>query len=174
MIFWVLKQIKKLLTQLNSTESPSVLAMGVVFGVLLGLPPFHFFYVFLVVLLMLILKVNIGFALISLPLFKALGVLLSLLAHQIGLFVLQELSFLKGLWTFLFNLPLIPYTGFNHTVTMGSYVLSAVLGPIVFFGTRRLIGVYRRTIKGRIERSKFMTVLKSSRYVGWIFRFLAE
>lgn len=174
MTFWILKQLKKILTQLNSSESPSVLAMGFVFGMLLGLPPFHLFYVILVVLLMLILKVNIVFALITLPLFKLLGVIISPLAHQIGLVALVDMTFLKGLWTFLINLPLLPYIAFNHTVTLGSYILFLVVGPLVFFGGRRLVVMYREKVKVRIERSKLMTILKSSKYVGWIFRFLAE
>ena len=119
MTFWVLKQIKKLLTQLNSTEDPRVLSLGVVFGMFLGLPPFHLFYTLLVFLVLVLVKANIPFALLFWPLFSFLGALISPLAHLIGWLLLVKFDFLSAVWTFLTNLPLIPYLYFNHTVTLG-------------------------------------------------------
>ncbi len=174
MTFWVLKQIKKLLTQLNSTEDPRVLSLGIVFALVLGLPSFHFFYTFLVLLFLILVKANIPLALLFWPLFSFVGALMSPISHYIGLLLLVKFEFLSGLWTFLTNLPLLSYLYFNHTVTLGSYVLIILLSPAIFKAGLIFVNYYRKTLMPKITKSKVMTVLKSSKFVGWIFRFLGE
>ena len=58
------------------------------------------------------------------------GVLLDPLSHRIGLGLLH-LTWLRPVWTWLYNLPLAPWTSFNNTVVLGSLVLGlALLYPL--------------------------------------------
>ncbi len=49
--------------------------------------------------------------------------------HALGLTVLREPS-LSGLWTQMYNAPVIPWTRFNNSMVMGATVLAFVLLPV--------------------------------------------
>ena len=66
--------------------------------------------------------------------FTWLGVLADPVSHRIGLGLLQ-FSALEAVWTWLYNLPVVPWTAFNNTVVLGSLIL----GLALFYPVFRLI-----------------------------------
>ena len=108
-----------------------------------------------------LLNVSFGGGMLGLALFTPLGFILDPLFHRIGLGLL-ETEALRGVWTVLYNMPLVPYTNFNNSVTLGSFVVWLVLTvPLYLFG-RRGITRYRTKYAERVQNSKFMKALKAS------------
>ena len=68
-------------------------------------------------------------------LFVPVGFLLDPVFHRIGASLLQAPS-LRPLWTAMYNTPLVPYTNFNNTVVLGSFVGWLVLAVPIFFGAQ--------------------------------------
>ena len=98
-----------------------------------------------------------------------LGFLLDPLFDRIGL-ALLAIPALRGLWTDLYNAPLFPYTNFNNSVTLGSFVVWFVLTVPLYFGMKRAIAYYREYFAKRVNISRFMKALKASslyNYYSW-------
>src|SRR5437762_2871578 len=70
---------------------------------------------------------------------------------------------LRGLWTSLYNTPIVPLTNFNNTVVLGSLVFAVVFAVPLFFLTRWAIVRYRATIGERVRQSRFYKALMASK-----------
>jgi uncharacterized protein (TIGR03546 family) len=95
-------------------------------------------------------------------LFVPLGFMLDPLFHAIGLGLLEAPS-LRGLWTTMFNAPLVPYTNFNNTIVLGSVVGWLALAVPIFFAARWGVARYRATIGQRVQQSKFYKAVTASK-----------
>jgi uncharacterized protein (TIGR03546 family) len=95
-------------------------------------------------------------------LFTPLGFLLDPLFDRIGLTLLQAPA-LQGLWTDWYNIPLVPYTNFNNSVTLGSFVFWLLAAVPLYFLAKVAIARYRATYGARVMNSKFMKGLKASK-----------
>ncbi|MGE5558604.1 MAG: TIGR03546 family protein [Bacillota bacterium] len=157
-MFWI-KTLRSILSILQSEISPRQIAGGFAMGAVIGLVPSPFLKI-LFFLLVLVLKINIGAALLSVPFFTLAGLATDLPAHWIGHTVLVRAGFLSGLWTFLYNIPVVPYTGFNNTVVMGNFILSLILFPPVYFGAIRFVLYYRARLRQKVEKWKIMKWFK--------------
>jgi uncharacterized protein (TIGR03546 family) len=136
--------IFKLLKKYHDTLSGARLrfiAAGFVLGMFLGLLPLSINSV-IIALLVFALRNDRQTALLSALIFGALGFALDRLAHPLGLAVLQA-DFLQGLWTRLYNLPFLPFTGFNNTIVMGNTLLGLILTVPAVFLCRFLTLKYR-------------------------------
>jgi|Deesub1362B_J571_1020462.scaffolds.fasta_scaffold03125_6 uncharacterized protein (TIGR03546 family) len=160
MIF--LKLLARLIKVLRAGPSPAQIAGGFVLGMLLGFLPFPNLYAFGILLLVLLLDVNLSAVILGWTFFGLLSYLLDPLFHRIGLFFLVDVRFLKGFWTWLYNLPLMPLTRFNNTVVLGSLVCGLVfLGP-VYFLARKGILYYREKLDSKIQQLRIIQVIKGS------------
>ena len=86
------------------------------------------------------------------------------IAAAIGASALENPS-LQGLWTTLYNMPIVPYTRFNNTIVMGSFLFATVAAIPLYFLTRTLIIKYRLVVVSRIKQSYFArTVMATKAY----------
>lgn len=88
------------------------------------------------------------------------------LMDQIGYAALVEWKELRPLWLTFAKTPLMPYTGWNNTIVMGSILLSLILYLPVFGGSVVGIRLYRKTLREKIQNSKFMKALKTTKLYG--------
>ena len=58
--------------------------------------------------------------------FSWIGMVIDPVSHQIGQYLLTHQS-LQSFWTTLYDTPLVPWTAFNNTVVLGSFVLGLTL-----------------------------------------------
>ncbi|MDR1998030.1 MAG: TIGR03546 family protein [Candidatus Margulisbacteria bacterium] len=108
------------------------IAAGFVLGMFLGLLPLSLNSLLIVILIFCVHNDRYT-ACWSALLFGALGFVLDPPAHALGLAVLRA-GFLQGLWTYIYNLPFLPFTGFNNSIVMGNTLIGLVLTiPAVFF-----------------------------------------
>ena len=160
---FILKLLGKLFKALRSGVSPTQIAGGFIFGMILGLTPLWNLHNLLVVILIIILRVNISMAIFSFLICSGIAYLLDPLFHSFGYWLLVEVTALQGLWTSLYNTPVVPLTRYNNTVVMGSLVGSLILILPMFFLVKSGVILYREKLEARIQKLKIVQVVKSSK-----------
>ena len=112
----------------------------------------------------LIVLLNVSFpgAMLGWALFVPIGFLLDPVFDSIG----RTLLFTPGFtpfFTSLYNMPVVPLTDFNNTVTLGSLVFSVVFFVPLFLATRWAVTRYRATIGERVRQSKWYRAVTASK-----------
>jgi uncharacterized protein (TIGR03546 family) len=68
---------------------------------------------------------------------------------------------LEPLFTAMYNMPFVPFTGFNNTLVAGGLAAGLILHVPVYFLLLPLIHLYRNTLSPKIRKSKLvMTISK--------------
>jgi uncharacterized protein (TIGR03546 family) len=158
----LLKLIQSIIKTLHSEGTPGQVAAGMALGAALGLTPLLNVHNLVVFSLIMILNVSFGGGMLGWALFVPLGFLLDPVFHAIGLGLLQAPS-LRGLWTSMYNTPLVPYTNFNNTIVLGSVVGWLALAVPIFFASRWAVARYRATIGARVQQSKLYKAIMASK-----------
>ena len=144
-----IKWIVKIVVALNSNTRPGEVGAGTAFGFLLAFLQGSWALRVLALTLTFFLKINNAALLLSLLLFIPVAALASPLMDLLGGFILT-LPALQGLFTRLYNMPLLPFTRFNNTLVMGGLATGIFLWPAVFFGGKALVVLYRTRVRDRI------------------------
>lgn len=166
----LLKQIFQLIKMLNSDTGTNQIASGIAMGFVLGMTPAFSLQTILVVLIIFFFRVQIGAALLFAAFFAFPAYLMDSLFDSVGASILS-ISSLKGLYTTLYNMPIIPFTRFNNTVVMGSGVISILLAPLVFFLSKSLIVKYRKDVLERFQNTKFWKAVKATSFYKWYVKY---
>jgi len=161
-MFALIKLIQSLFGALHSEGTPGQLAAGIVLGSFLGLTPLFDLHNAVVFALLVLLNVSFAGGLLGWALFVPVGFLLDPLFDWIGHRLLLAPS-LRGLWTSLYNTPIIPLTNFNNTVVLGSLVFALLLAVPLFFVLRWAVARYRLTVGERVRQSKFYRAVTASK-----------
>ena len=165
----ILKLLQSIFSTLHSEGTPGQVAAGMMLGAGIGLTPLMSAHNLVLFAAIVLLNVSFGGGMLALAIFTPLGFLLDPLFDRIGL-ALLAIPALRGLWTDLYNAPLFPYTNFNNSVTLGSFVVWFVLTVPLYFGMKRAIAYYREYFAKRVNISRFMKALKASslyNYYSW-------
>ena len=161
-MFALLKLIQSIIKTLHSEGTPGQVAAGMALGAALGLTPLMNVHNLVVFSLILLFNVSFGGGMLGWALFVPVGFILDPVFHAIGLGLLQAPS-LRGLWTTMYNTPLVPYTNFNNSVVLGSVVGWLGLGLPIFFAARWGVARYRATIGERVQRSRLYKAITASK-----------
>ena len=159
----LLKLLQSLIKTLHSEGTPGQVAAGIALGSVLGLTPLMNVHNLLIVALILVLNVSVGGALLGWALFLPLGFALDPVFDRIGRQLLLETPALEPIWTAWFNTPVLPYTNFNNTIVLGSFVAWLVLALPIFFAARYGVARYRATLGERVRRSRFYNAVTASK-----------
>jgi uncharacterized protein (TIGR03546 family) len=166
-MFLIIKLLRNIVKILQEDISPNQVAFGFAFGLFLGLTPGILMKTFFFVLIMF-LRVNVGSAFLAGALFAIIGFILDPIADKLGYFVLN-LSFLRSLWSSLFNMPIIPFTKFNNTIVMGNIVLSLILFIPAVIGIKKFLPYYRKHWKDKVANFKIVKILTGGKIAALIF-----
>ncbi|MBC7419946.1 MAG: TIGR03546 family protein [Bdellovibrio sp.] len=164
------KQLINLIRLLHSETGQNQIASGLAFGIFLGFAPFLSIQTLLVLFIVFIFRVQLGAAFLSAFFFKFIAFLLDPVADKLGRYALESEAF-KDLWTTMYNKPLLPMTRFNSSIVMGSFIISLILCPILFFVFRKLIIQYRTTVVVRIESTKYWKAFKATKFYDWYAKY---
>jgi uncharacterized protein (TIGR03546 family) len=166
----ILKQIFAFIRLLNSDTGNISLAMGMTCGFILGMTPVLSLHSLLIFLILFFFRIQIGAALVMTFFFKFVAYLMDPVFHLVGSQVL-ELESLKGFFTTLYNMPIIPYTRFNNSIVMGSAVVTFTLSPIVFILSQTFIIKYREVVVARFQSTKFWKALQATKFYQWYYKY---
>jgi uncharacterized protein (TIGR03546 family) len=159
----LLKLLQSLVKALHSEGTPGQVAAGLALGASLGLTPLVNVHNAVIGALVLVLNVSVPGALLGWALFAPAGFLLDPLFDRIGRHLLLDTPALTPMWAGWYNTPLVPYTGFNNSVVLGSVVFWAATAIPIFFAGRAAVARYRATLGERVRRSPLYTALTASK-----------
>lgn len=162
----LLKQLFNFFKLLNSDKGTNQIASGIAVGFILGMTPFFSLQSIFIFILLFIFRIQIGAAFLSASFFSFAAWLLDDVFHLAGEAVLQA-SALNGLWTTLYNMPIIPYTRFNNTVVMGSGIIAILLSPIIYVLAKKLVTKYRDLVVARFKQTKVWKVFTATSFYKW-------
>lgn len=157
----LIKQLFGLFKLLNSETGTNQIAAGVALGFILGQSPMLSLQAFLVFALIFFFRIQMGAAFLAAAFFKLLGLALVPVYANIGESILTMAS-LHGLFTTLYNMPLVPLTRFNNTVVMGSGILGFCLFPFIFILAKIMISKYRVIVVEKFKETKIWKMWKAS------------
>ncbi len=158
----ILKLFQSLFKTLHSDGTPGQVAAGIMLGAGIGLTPLLSAHNLVLFAAIVLLNVSFGGGMLGLALFTPFGFILDPLFDRVGLALLRHPA-LTGLWTDWYNIPLVPYTNFNNSVTLGGFVCWLVFTIPIYFTARAAISRYRATYGARVMNSRFMKGLKASK-----------
>ena len=152
-----IKIVRSILNILNTDASPQGIAFGAVLGIFMGLVPgiaakCGFF------LLIMVFRVNISAAFASAAFFAAAGLLLDPVSDKIGYYVLN-MEALLPFYTYLYNLPLVPFTNFYNTIVAGSFVFSIIFSVPAYFAAIKFAVYYRANIRPKVLKWRITKLL---------------
>lgn len=154
--------IAKLLKVLNSDDNPAQVALAVVFALILGLTPLMSPHNILILLLVLLLRVNLSFFILSFVFFSGLAYLLDPLSNQLGANLLHN-DGLNGLWTALYQSSFWRFMGYNNTLILGSLCLAVIFAVPVYLAVIWAITRYRDHLRAKFAQTRLMLFVKSTR-----------
>lgn len=157
----LIKLIQSLIKTLHSAGTPGQVAAGMALGSALGLTPLLNLHNLLVFSLLVLLNVSFGGGMLGWMLFVPIGFLLDPLFDQIGSSLLTA-PLLRDFWTDWTNTPILPYTNFNNTIVLGSFVFWVVMAVPIFFAARYGVARYRATVGERVRQSRLYKAVTAS------------
>ncbi|MFY9397399.1 MAG: TIGR03546 family protein [Desulfomonilia bacterium] len=155
--------LARILNVLNAENDPSQVSLAFSLSMIAGLTPLMSLHNLVVVFLVLFLRVNLSAFFVGLAMFSAIAYLFDPLFHILGLAILSAEP-LKGLWTWMYNVPVFRIARFNNTIVMGSLVVSLVLFVPVFFLSKAGILRYRARFLDWMTRTRLAQAIKASTF----------
>lgn len=166
----ILKQIFALLKLLNSDTGENQLAAGIACGLVLGFAPALSLQTILIFILLFFFRIQMGAAFTSAFFFAFIAYIFDPFFDVVGGKIL-ELDALRGIFTTLYNMPIIPFTKFYNSVVMGAGVVSLLLAPIVFIVSRKMVMKYRVVVVARFQQTKFWKAVKATSLYKWYAKY---
>lgn len=161
----IVKFLLKFIRVLNAAATPRAIAGGLCLGAVAGITPTASLHNLPVLLLALMLNVNFSSAMLGWGLFSVFSYIGDPLFNKIGLALLTAPG-LKPLWTALYNTPVVPWTKFNNTLTLGSLAFAlAAFWPLFFFFIWA-VKKYRERVLAVVQKWKITQALKASKLWG--------
>ena len=151
-MFW-LRPFRFLAKALTSEVTPRRMALGCALGLWVGLVPKGNLTGIALMMVLGTLRVNLGAGLLTAFVFSWIGSLTDPLTDRIGGLMLSA-EWLRPLWTAMYDTPLLPWTGFNNSVVLGSFLLGMLLLYPCYRLTEPLFARYTPDIAERLGRFK--------------------
>jgi uncharacterized protein (TIGR03546 family) len=158
----MLRLLAKLLKVLNSETEPGQISIALCLGMIAGLTPLISPHNLIVLLLALVLRVNLSSFILGTLFFSGVAYAMDPAFHTIGFKVLKAQA-LEGLFTSMYNNPLIRLTRFNNTILMGSLLASLAAFIPVAFLLNFLIRKYREHVLEWIRKTRIAQLVTGSK-----------
>lgn len=161
--------LRQFVKGLTSDTDPRQIGWGIALGFVLGLIPKGNLTAQLLLVLLMMLKVNIPFGLLTMFLVSFVNPLADKLTDPLG-YALLTSDALAPLWTALYNMPVVPWTDFNNTVLLGGLLAGLALLFPVYLAGRRFGVFYNEKFRDRVMNSRLVKSLKASVLFDWYFK----
>jgi uncharacterized protein (TIGR03546 family) len=151
----MIKGIAQFIAALNGNLKRGQIAAGFAWGVLFGLVPAGNFFWIVLFVVSFFFRHHHGSKILVMAVLKVLGFATSPLVDALGWEILH-LESLRELFTTMYNMPFVPFTGFNNTLVAGGLVAGIALWIPVYFIIRQLVPFYRKSLGPKIRNSKLV------------------
>jgi|GEM_PF-463434 len=148
-MIWLFKQLLHVRNVFRSGDTPRQLAFGVGLGVMLGLVMNGNLLAVGLTFLVCATRANLSMVALTTLVVGCIAHVTDPITHQIGYTVLT-LPALQGTFQWMYQLPLVAWTDFNHTVVMGSFLLGVTLVYPTYRVTLPLFRRWKRRGQNRL------------------------
>jgi len=155
-----LKLLKQIIVIFQTDISPNQVAWGFALGAILGLVPNMFMKLVLFIVIMMF-RVNVSAAFLAWAVYEILSFALDPLFDVIGYQILS-IGSLNAFYTWLYNLPVVPFTKFNNTVVMGSLIVGIILIIPNMIIAKKLLVYYRTHLRDKVSKWKIVKILTAT------------
>ncbi len=162
---FVLRPFRLFFKALVVDATPSQMALGLAFGVLVGLVPKGNLLAIGLMMLMCSLRVNLGVGLATVFATSWIGVLLDPISHRIGEFLLKS-DALRPLWEAMYDTMLLPWTDFNNTVVLGSFSMGMAAFVPLYFLSKPIFGLLTPRLVTWAQRFRLVSLLWGGELTG--------
>jgi uncharacterized protein (TIGR03546 family) len=159
----MLSLLAKFFKILNSDASPGQIALGFSFALFVGLTPFFSLHNLIILMLVCFFRVNLSAFFLSSAVFALLAFSVDPMSIAIGESLLVDPDLVQS-WTQLYQSDVWRAFKFNHTLLLGSVVMSLILFLPTLIITRILIGLYRDRLMTWFEKLKISKLVKASKF----------
>jgi uncharacterized protein (TIGR03546 family) len=142
----ILAALRKFCRLLLSSNAPEQLALGFTIGMIIGLVPKGNLIALSLCVLLFSMRCNKGLGLAVAVVFSFAGPWSDPFAHRVGLAALSWQP-IQATYASMFKLPLGPWLSFNNTVVTGSLLIGLYLAYPVYWSTRMVFSIARRSPK---------------------------
>ena len=125
-MFFIVRPLRVALKALIYESTSGQLALGFAFGLLIGIVPKGNLTAIVLGIILAASRANLGIAAATIVAFSFASPWLDPASHQLGAYLLSHPSLLS-MWTKLYNTPVMPWTAFNNSIVLGSFVIGMVL-----------------------------------------------
>jgi uncharacterized protein (TIGR03546 family) len=153
-----LRPIRFFFKALVTDNTPSQMALGFALGVVIGLVPKGNMIAISLMIVLSAIRVNLGMGMLTAFAFSWVGVVLDPFTHRIGNALLTT-DQLVPFWTELYNQPMAPWTKFNNTIVLGSFVLGMTLLVPIFLIAKPIFRKYTPDWSERLRKFKLVQLL---------------
>lgn len=158
-MFLLLRPLRLLLRAMVLDSTPRQMSLGFAAGVAIGLVPRGNLLAISLALLLAATRLNLGIAALGALLAALIGSQFDAQFDQLGWIILSRPE-LTEVWHWLYAQPLVPWTSFNNSIVMGSFVTGLALFLPLHFATKPLFNRYACTLSAYGKRS-------------WLVRFIS-
>lgn len=123
---WLIRPFRMMLKAVLGEAKAGQLALGFAFGLWIGMVPKGNLTAIALGVIMASTRANLGIATATILLTSLASLWLDPLFDGVGAFLLSHPA-LQGVWTQLYNLPVMPWTGFNNSIVLGSFLIGLIL-----------------------------------------------
>lgn len=138
---------------LKRNTSANSLSLGVATGWLLGMNPLSTLQWFVWFFTMFLLPTHLGVAMASFCLFRVFFLGLTPLFHALGYTLLNDTTSLQRMWAWMYHAPILPYTEFNNSVVLGSFVFSVFFLIPLYFASLNIFSQHRERLLRAVRKS---------------------
>lgn len=155
MLSFLLRPVRFLFRALIDQDSPKQLAWGFALGAMIGLIPKGNLLAIGLMTAVCACRVNLASVGLGAFVFSWIGVLTDPLTHRWGLHLLQQES-LHSTWVYLYDLPVVPWTRFNNTVVLGSFLLGLMVVLPLFLVTYPVAKRWQPPLADRLRKYRLI------------------
>lgn len=149
-MYFILRPLRLLLKALVIESTPSQMSFGLALGVMLGMVPKGNLLAVALGFCVAATRVNLAIAACAAVAVTFSSSWLDSTFDRVGGFVLEQPS-LRGFWEAVYDTPMMPWTDFNNSIVMGSFVCGLLLVLPIHFVSRPVFQKYSEKLARHIR-----------------------
>jgi uncharacterized protein (TIGR03546 family) len=155
----LLAWIRRLYKILSADASPTAIACGIAFGLVLGCVPLGSGIGIALLLAALIFRLQVSSAMMAMAVAKLLIALGAAAAFvPMGSIILESNS-LKPIWSTALNWPVVAWLDLDCLGVTGGLAIGIIMGTIAFWPVRQAVVSYRRCIHEKVAQNRFFQAI---------------
>ncbi len=159
----MLSLLANLLKALNSESAPGQVSLAIALSAIVAFTPFVSLHNIVILLMILLVRTNLSGFLMGYALFSLVSFFIDPLSIRLGESLLANPG-LMDTWVSLYQSEFWRMTAFNHTLTLGGFVIGIMAFVPIYLLSNVLIRQYRGRFMAWINKLKVVQALQASKF----------